>query len=78
VQFQDKRGKNVGKYKAYKGKKIVSVSEPNATNVEQNKLQMSSKLKMGAWHPYENTFAVGKYNSLFIYTEKRQNTSKKE
>ena len=26
---------------------------------------------MGAWHPTENTFAVGKNNSLFIYTKKR-------
>jgi len=26
---------------------------------------------MGTWHPFENTFAVAKYNSLFIYTEKR-------
>jgi len=65
----------VGKYKAYKGKKLVSVNEP-ATPFEQNKLQMASKLKLGAWHPTENTFAVGKYNSLFIYTEKRQNSGK--
>jgi len=37
---------------------------------------MAAKLKMGAWHPRENTFAVGKYNSLFIYTEKRHNSKK--
>ena len=33
---------------------------------------------MGAWHPTENTFAVGKYNSLFIYTEKRTQNGKKD
>ena len=26
---------------------------------------------MGAWHPKDNTFAVAKHNSLFIYSEKR-------
>ena len=30
---------------------------------------------MGAWHPTENTFAVAKHNSLFIYTEKRAQLS---
>ena len=30
---------------------------------------------MGTWHPQENTFAVAKHNSLFIYTEKRSTTS---
>lgn len=30
---------------------------------------------MGAWHPKDNTFAVAKHNSLFIYTEKRSVTS---
>ena len=25
----------------------------------------------GAWHPYENIFAVTSYNSLFVYAEKR-------
>ena len=39
---------------------------------------MGSKLKMGAWHPRDNTFAVGKYNSLFIYTEKRHNKDSKD
>ena len=32
---------------------------------------MIHKIKMGTWHPTENTFAVAKHNSLFIYTEKR-------
>ena len=25
----------------------------------------------GAWHPFDNTFAVARHNSLFIFTEKR-------
>ena len=33
---------------------------------------------MGTWHPKENTFAVGKYNSLYIYTEKRQGSKIKD
>ena len=39
---------------------------------------MTQKIKMGAWHPSENTFAVAKFNSLFIYTEKRSQHSKKD
>jgi hypothetical protein len=35
------------------------------------KVDMASKISLGAWHPSENTFAVSKNNSLFIYTEKR-------
>ena len=30
---------------------------------------------MGSWHPKENTFAVAKHNSLFLYTAKRENNS---
>ena len=30
---------------------------------------------MGAWHPKDNTFAVAKHNSLFVYTEKRSITT---
>ncbi len=33
---------------------------------------------MGAWHPKDNTFAVAKHNSLFIYTEKRSVVSSNE
>jgi len=36
-------------------------------------LQM--RISMGAWHPKDNTFAVAKHNSLFIYTEKRSVTT---
>jgi hypothetical protein len=40
---------------------------------------MTQKIKMGTWHPFENTFAVAKYNSLYIYTEKRaQQYNKKD
>ena len=36
---------------------------------------LSKRINIGAWHPRENTFAVAKYNSLFIYTEKRDSSS---
>ena len=36
---------------------------------------LSQRISMGAWHPKDNTFAVAKHNSLFIYTEKRSVTS---
>ena len=39
---------------------------------------MTKKIKMSAWHPQENTFAVVKDNSLFIYTEKRQSVDKEK
>lgn len=78
MSFLDKRGKNVGKYKSYKGKKLISINDPVQPSVDQNKLQTGSKLKMGAWHPKENTFAVAKYNSLFVYTEKRHSSGKKD
>ena len=36
---------------------------------------LSMRISMGAWHPKDNTFAVAKHNSLFIYTEKRSVTT---
>ena len=33
---------------------------------------LSQRISMGTWHPKENTFAVAKHNSLYIYTEKRE------
>ena len=36
---------------------------------------LSQRISMGTWHPRENTFAVAKHNSLFIYAEKRQSSS---
>lgn len=36
---------------------------------------LSQRISMGAWHPKDNTFAVAKHNSLFVYTEKRSITS---
>ena len=85
VKFMDKRGKNVGTYRAYKGKKVVAKNRSCDTGLntqtnptdgggskdEPAKIDMTQKIRMGAWHPFENTFAVAKYNSLFIYTEKR-------
>ena len=36
---------------------------------------LSQRISMGTWHPKDNTFAVAKHNSLFIYTEKRSISS---
>jgi hypothetical protein len=38
---------------------------------EPLKIDMSSKISLGTWHPKQNTFAVARHNSLFLYTEKR-------
>lgn len=38
---------------------------------EPIKIDMSQKISLGTWHPKENTFAVARHNSLFLYTEKR-------
>lgn len=32
---------------------------------------LSQLINLGSWHPKENTFAVAKHNSLFLFTEKR-------
>jgi hypothetical protein len=32
----------------------------------------------GTWHPTENTFAVARYNSMFIFTEKRSGGGAKQ
>ena len=39
---------------------------------------LSQRIIMGAWHPKDNTFAVAKHNSLFVYTEKRSVGSSNE
>jgi len=39
---------------------------------------LSQRIIMGAWHPKDNTFAVAKHNSLFIYSEKRTVSSSNE
>ena len=36
---------------------------------------LKQRISIGTWHPKENTFAVAKHNSLFIYTEKRSISS---
>jgi hypothetical protein len=41
------------------------------SNGEPVKIDMNSKILLGAWHPKDNTFAVSKNNSLFIYSEKK-------
>ena len=46
-------------------------AKPNMTPTNDMKM----KISMGAWHPKDNTFAVAKHNSLFIYTEKRSITT---
>ena len=45
--------------------------KPNMTPTNDMKMRIT----MGAWHPKDNTFAVAKHNSLFIYTEKRSITT---
>jgi hypothetical protein len=70
----DKRGKNVGVHRHYKGKRVITMPAPGEENTEKNDfshINMTKKIRMSAWHPKENTFAVVKENSLFIYTEKR-------
>ncbi len=42
-------------------------------NGEPLRIDMSQKISLGTWHPKENTFAVARHNSLFLYTEKRSN-----
>lgn len=57
----------------------LSQSNSSATNkaasVDPSSLtpsnDLSQRISMGSWHPKENTFAVAKHNSLFVYTEKR-------
>ena len=65
----DKRGKNVGSTRHYKGKRVQGILTSQVG--EPVKIDMSQKISLGVWHPTENTFAVSKHNSLFIYTEKR-------
>ena len=72
VKFMDKRGKNVGQTRYYRGKRVQGPLT-NA-NGEPTKIDMSQKIMLGTWHPRANTFAVARYNSLFIYTEKRSSS----
>ena len=69
----DKRGKNVGQVRNYKGKRVQGAMT-NA-NGEPIKADMTQKINLGAWHPRDNTVAVAKHNSLFIYSEKRSGGS---
>jgi len=41
----------------------------------QIKSGVEDRVSHCVWHPKENTFAVAKASSLFIYTEKRRNSS---
>ncbi len=66
VKFMDKRGKNVGSIRNYRGKRVQG-PHTNALG-EPAKIDMSSKIMLGTWHPKDNTFAVAKHNSLFLYT----------
>lgn len=78
----DKRGKNVGSHRPYKGKRVITLPQPGEENTEGKNdfshINMTKKIRMSAWHPKENTFAVVKENSLFIYTEKRQSLDKEK
>lgn len=66
VKFMEKRGKGVGNFRSYRGKRMT-----NPNNLPIPQLDMKRKIQLCAWHPKENTFAVAKHNLLFIYTEKR-------
>lgn len=69
VKYMDKRGKNVGQVRNYKGKRVQGAL--TTASGEPVKIDMSQKITLGTWHPFENTFAVARHNSLFIYTQKR-------
>jgi serine/threonine-protein phosphatase 2A regulatory subunit B len=73
VKYMEKRGKNVGFMRPYKGKRVQGIMT-NA-NGEPVKVDMNSKILKGAWHPKDNTFAVSKNNSLFIYSEKKSSSN---
>ena len=53
----------------------TAATSPNAKPNMTPTNDMKMKISMGAWHPKDNTFAVAKHNSLFIYTEKRSITT---
>jgi hypothetical protein len=72
AKYMDKRGKNVGVQRNYKGKRVLG----QLPGSDPAKLEMTKKISLGTWHPKENTFAVAKHNSLFLYTEKRSSQSK--
>ena len=73
----DKRGKNVGQQRIYRGKRVQGIL--TNSNGDPIKMDMTQKITLGVWHPSENTFAVSKHNSLFLYTQKRHgNGSTKE
>lgn len=79
VRFMDKRGKNTGVPRFYKNKRLQGSIMPSADSTKEDskdgpkasKNDFGGRISMGTWHPKEQTFAVAKYNSLFIYSEKR-------
>jgi len=60
--------KDVGMVDMTKGSAPKQTAE-RSSMTPSNNLQL--RISMGAWHPKDNTFAVAKHNSLFIYSEKR-------
>jgi len=73
VKFMEKRGKTVGFQRPYKGRRVTgSLVNSNGEPVQHD---LTKKIELGAWHPKQNTFAVGKHNSLYLYSEKRPNES---
>jgi UDP-N-acetylglucosamine 2-epimerase len=66
VKFIEKRGRGVGNFKSYKGKRITNPNKASSPH-----LDIKRKIQLCAWHPKENTFAVALHNLIFIYTEKR-------
>lgn len=37
--------------------------------------EISERIQVSTWHPKENTFAVARSSSLFLYTEKRSSSA---
>lgn len=54
-----------------------STSSNESMNSEETSTEKATPGKLaqlishGTWHPFENTFAVARHNSLFVFTEKR-------
>ena len=88
VKFMDKRGKNVGSNRLYRGRRLLPGDSGSGRSFTTGPVQgssgdskssessasplgaadMNSKIPLCTWHPGENTFAVAKLNSLFLYT----------
>jgi hypothetical protein len=70
----DKRGKGVGSYRQYRGRRVQPSQSLTPEQVIQQRnptVDLKRKIQLCAWHPKENTYAVARNNLLFIYSEKK-------